>query len=78
MTIVNLAEKQGVAFQLYDLMKPNRNPRKYAVKASSTLVEDSLLYTGAGNYSYSLYGPNGFVRFFSGNALTDELVQYDV
>ena len=61
---------------MYDLLKPNRNPRKYAVKANSSLVEDALQYNAVGNYSYSLYGPNGFVRFFSGNALKDELIQF--
>ena len=41
-------------------------------------MEDALQYNAVGNYSYSLYGPNGFVRFFSGNALKDELIQFNL
>lgn len=77
MTIVNLGET-GAAFQLYDNLVPDLKPRKYAVKANSSLVENNIFYNSQGNYSFSLHGPNGFVRKFSGNALLDQEPTFDV
>ena len=77
MTIVNSGQT-GAAFQLYDNLVPDLKPRKYAVKANSTLVEDGIFYNSQGNYSYSLHGPNGFVRKFSGNAMVDQDIKFNV
>lgn len=51
---------------MYNLLIPGLKPLKYAVEANKTLTDD-LSVNSQGNYSYALYGPNGFIREFSGN-----------
>ena len=41
-------------------------PKKYTVEANKS-ISDTVLIDSEGNYSYSLHGPNGFVREWSGN-----------
>ena len=77
MTIVNSGET-GAAFQLYDILFPDLKPKKYAVKANSSLVETNIFYNSQGNYSFNLHGPNGFVRKFSGNAILDQEPTFEV
>lgn len=77
MTVTNTGSTGG-AFQLYDLLVPDLKPKKYAVKANSSLVEDGIYYNSQGNYSFSLHGPNGFVRQFSGNALVDTSAEFSI
>lgn len=63
-TMSNTGES-GVVFLVYDLKTPLNAPKKYTIEAGKEL-EDSWQIDG--NYNYSLHGPNGFVRGFSGIA----------
>lgn len=63
--------EQGAAFQLHNLLIPEERPKKYAVEASMKL-NDTLYADYQGNYSFSLHGPNGFVRQFQGNLNNSE------
>jgi len=53
-------------------------PRKYAAAENSILLDDSLLLNSEGLYSFSLHGPNGFARHFSGNGLSDSAHQFNL
>lgn len=66
----------GAPFVLYDLLQLELvNPRQYAVEAGKSIndtqtisVFDPVSNTGTdGSYSYTLMGPNGFVREFRGD-----------
>ena len=59
----------GAAFQLYDHRALAAAPRKYTVGPGQT-VSDLLGYHNA-SYHVSLFGPNGFVREFSGSPDAD-------
>eukprot|EP01087_Luapelamoeba_hula_P016306 TRINITY_DN5011_c0_g1_i2.p1 TRINITY_DN5011_c0_g1~~TRINITY_DN5011_c0_g1_i2.p1 ORF type:complete len:748 (+),score=82.97 TRINITY_DN5011_c0_g1_i2:70-2313(+) len=67
--MINNTGQSGAAFLVVDESNPESSqPRKYAVEAGKWLSDDWEL-TGAGNvYNLSLYGPNGFVRRFSGSS----------
>lgn len=54
---------QGAAFQVYNLADPSLPPRKYTVGAAASLDDE---WPVSGDYSLAAYGPNGFVRKFSG------------
>jgi phospholipase C len=54
---------QGAAFQVYNLADPSLPPRKYTVGAAASLDDE---WPVSGGYSLAAYGPNGFVRKFSG------------
>lgn len=57
----------GAPFLFYNLKYPDLKPKKYAVEAFKSLFEDDLLFDSAGEFSYSLHGPNGYVRVFTGS-----------
>jgi phospholipase C len=62
--------KQGAVFHVYDKLHLDRIPRRYTVEAGKTLSD--TWNTGAsdsGKYELWVYGPNGFVRTFEGDAL---------
>jgi phospholipase C len=62
--------KQGAVFHVYDKLHLDRIPRRYTVEAGKTLSD--TWNTGAsdsGKYDLWVYGPNGFVRSFKGDAL---------
>ncbi|PNG46441.1 MULTISPECIES: phospholipase C, phosphocholine-specific [unclassified Variovorax] len=62
--------KQGAVFHVYDKLHLERIPRRYTVEAGKTLSD--TWNTGAsdsGKYELWVYGPNGFVRTFAGDAL---------
>lgn len=66
---INNTGTGGAAFQMIDA--PNlktRSPRKYAVEGGKSIV-DAPQPIDAGYYSFSLYGPNGFVRQFAGDSI---------
>lgn len=71
----------GAAFQLHNLFYPDFDPLKYAVEGGKSLVDISNVhYDSKGNYSFSLHGPNGFVRQFTGNVNDPDLsatIDYD-
>lgn len=61
---------QGAVFHVYDKLHLNRIPRRYTVEAGKTLTD--YWNTGAsdsGKYALWVYGPNGYVRSFAGDAL---------
>lgn len=61
-TMRNIGES-GVVFFVYDLKTPVNAPKKYTIEAGKELSDTWVLN---GTYDYSLHGPNGFVRGFSG------------
>lgn len=57
---------QGAHFTVYAANRTD-GPWRYTVGAHRTLHAEFDLATTHGAYAYSVYGPNGFVRMFSGN-----------
>jgi len=69
--------QQGAVFHVYDKLHLDRIPRRYTVEAAKSL--DDVWETArddAGNYELSVYGPNGYVRSFSGNALASVSLRF--
>jgi phospholipase C len=61
----------GAVFHVYDQNNLNAIPRRYTVEAGKELNDNAWSTTStSGNYNLWVYGPNGFLRTFSGNALT--------
>lgn len=61
----------GAVFHVYDLNNLAAIPRRYTVEAGKELSDNAWSTTSnGGNYNLSVYGPNGFLRTFSGNAST--------
>ena len=58
----NKGKATGV-FLIYDLKEPVNPPKKYTVEPKKEIIDHWSLN---GIYNYSLHGPNGFVRKFSG------------
>jgi phospholipase C len=65
----NNTGKQGAVLHVYDRKHLDRIPRRYTVEAGKSL-DDSAWNAAAdgGAYDLDVYGPNGFVRMFKGNA----------
>ncbi|AJX16649.1 phosphocholine-specific phospholipase C [Burkholderia ubonensis] len=59
--------EQGAHFNVYATNRGD-GPWRYTVGAHRTLHADFDLSATHGAYAFSVYGPNGFVRIFSGNA----------
>jgi phospholipase C len=62
--------EQGAVFHVYDKLHLDRIPRRYTVEAGKQLQD--YWDTGAtdgGKYELWVYGTNGFVRSFSGDAM---------
>ncbi|KWB55198.1 phosphocholine-specific phospholipase C [Burkholderia ubonensis] len=59
--------EQGAHFNVYATNRGD-GPWRYTVGAHRTLHADFDLSAPHGAYAFSVYGPNGFVRIFSGNA----------
>ncbi|OJA48951.1 phosphocholine-specific phospholipase C [Burkholderia ubonensis] len=59
--------EQGAHFNVYATNRSD-GPWRYTVGAHRTLHADFDLTATNGAYAFSVYGPNGFVRIFSGNA----------
>jgi phospholipase C len=58
---------QGAVFQVYDLTDPSLPPRKFTVGAGAAIQDEWAVEARVGvGYSLSAYGPNGFIRKFSG------------
>ncbi|MBJ9751517.1 phosphocholine-specific phospholipase C [Burkholderia cepacia] len=57
---------QGAHFHVYATNRTD-GPWRYTVGARRVLHADFDLTTTNGAYTFSVYGPNGFVRVFSGN-----------
>jgi phospholipase C len=52
---------------VYDLLNLDRLPRRYAVEAGRSLTDTWASGTG-GAYSLAVYGPNVFLRSFTGSS----------
>ncbi|HJS34552.1 MAG TPA: phospholipase domain-containing protein, partial [Pseudoxanthomonas sp.] len=62
--------KQGAVFHVYDKLHLDRIPRRYTVEAGKTLTDTwNTGLSDSGKYELWVYGPNGFVRTFKGDAL---------
>ncbi len=62
--------KQGAVFHVYDKLHLDRIPRRYTVEAGKQLQDDwNTAATDSGKYDLWVYGPNGYVRTFKGDAL---------
>jgi len=60
---------QAAVFHVYDMWHLDRIPRRYTVEAGKTFSDYwNTLLTDQGDYELWIYGPNGFVRTFQGNA----------
>jgi phospholipase C len=61
--------RQGAVFHVYDRRHLDRIPRRYTVEAGKQLADDwDTMASDRGGYNLWVYGPNGFVRTFEGNA----------
>jgi phospholipase C len=68
---------QGAVFHVYDKLHLDRIPRRYTVEAGKTL--DDSWNTGAtdsGKYDLWVYGTNGYVRSFKGDALFQDTAAF--
>jgi phospholipase C len=57
---------QGAVFHVYDLLNPNKIPRRYTVQAKKSLTDIWKLSSSSGAYHLRVYGPNGFARYYYG------------
>ncbi len=68
---------QGAVFHVYDKLHLDRIPRRYTVEAGKTLSDS--WNTGAsdsGRYELWVYGTNGYVRSFAGDALAHDTAAF--
>jgi phospholipase C len=64
---VNNVGPHGAPFILYDILNLNTvAPRKYAIEAGKSITDALVVTPLSGLYSFSLHGPNGFLRQFAG------------
>jgi phospholipase C len=62
--------QQGAVFHVYDRLHLDRIPRRYTIEAGKTLSDFwNTAATDSGKYELWVYGTNGFVRTFKGDAL---------
>jgi phospholipase C len=61
---------QAAVFHVYDRLHLNRIPRRYTVEAGKSLTDAWSTATDSGAYDLWVYGPNGFLRSFTGNTHT--------
>ena len=65
---------QGAHFYVYATNR-NDGPWRYTVEAGKSLKETFDLTSTSGIYAFTVYGPNGFVRQFAGNAASQAQTQ---
>jgi phospholipase C len=69
--------KQGAVFHVYDKLHLDRIPRRYTVEAGKTLDDSwNTAAMDGGKYDLWVYGPNGFVRTFRGDALMHDAAAF--
>jgi phospholipase C len=56
-------------FHVYDQLHLDRIPRRYTVEAGKSLTDHWATAPDGGEYNLWVYGPNSFVRTFSGNSV---------
>lgn len=67
----------GAVFHVYDKLHLDRIPRRYTVEAGKQLSDDwNAGATDDGHYELWVYGSNGFVRAFKGNARATEAAAF--
>jgi phospholipase C len=69
---------QGAVFHVYDQNNLGTIPRRYTVEAGKQLSDSAWSGDANGNYNLWVYGPNGFVRQFSGNTGTGAPIELQV
>lgn len=62
------AGTQGAVFHVYDKLHLDQIPRRYTVEAGRELADEWFTASDNGVYELWVYGPNGFLREFVGNA----------
>jgi len=69
--------QQGAVFHVYDILHLDRIPRRYTVEAGKSLddVWETLPHD-QGAYELWVYGSNGYVRRFHGNAVAVSAMQF--
>jgi phospholipase C len=60
---------QGAVLHVYDKMHLERIPRRYTIESGKTLSGSWDTTADEGQYDLWVYGANGFVRVFQGNAM---------
>ncbi|MGJ7506104.1 phosphocholine-specific phospholipase C [Variovorax sp. GT1P44] len=69
--------KQGAVFHVYDKLHLDRIPRRYTVEAGKMLTDYwNTGATDSGKYELWVYGTNGFVRTFKGDALAHDTAAF--
>lgn len=69
---------QGAVFHVYDQNSLTTIARRYTVEAGKQLNDSPWSGDANGNYNLWVYGPNGFVRQFTGNTGTGAPVELQV
>lgn len=68
---------QGAVFHVYDKLHLDRIPRRYTVEAGKQLSDDwDTGATDSGKYELWVYGTNGFMRSFKGDALAADTAAF--
>ena len=76
LTFRNTGE-QGAVFHVYDKLHLDLIPRRYTVEAGKLLADQwNTAFTDRGEYDLWVYGANGFVRNFKGNALVQDAAEF--
>jgi phospholipase C len=69
--------EQAAVFHVYDRLHLDRIPRRYTVEAGKSLSDSwNTGATDSGKYDLWVYGPNGFVRTFQGDALMHDTARF--
>ncbi len=58
----------GAAFHVYDRLDPSKAPRRYTVSAMDKIADVWRSAASQGAYHLAVYGPNGFLCEFAGDA----------
>jgi phospholipase C len=65
----------GAVFHVYDRLHLDRIPRRYTIEAGRSLSDRWDVRPDQGQYSLWIYGPNNFVREFSGKISQRQLIR---
>lgn len=69
--------QQGAVFHVYDRLHLDRIPRRYTVEAGKTLSDYwNTGVSDSGQYDLWVYGTNGYVRSFKGDALASDTADF--
>ena len=68
----------GAVLHVYNYFDMTQIPKKYTIEAGKSLNDLFDIDSDTGKYNYSLHGPNGYVREFSGSSLISKLVHVEM